>query len=298
MKKKKYIILLIILLSVVFLIFILNKIIDKKEIYNSKKIIKFIERKDETSVSKNDLLQIGNTEQFYVIDTNEKETILMAKYNLYVGAIYSKYDEKNDKYYLENTITSEDEGYGLQNEKAIGNRSKNEKTIGGVYFSSKQYWIDNNKKLLPKYGTVEKYNEYWTKNDIYDDLYNGSQSSDYSIAYYIKNYVNTLNSIGLKDVQGRILSLEELDNLGCHMINLKVDCDDAPEYVKYSSYWISTAFNNTFIYTNNYDLIPYNGNNRRVDYMGSYLEYESELPTYSLAGVRPIIIIPTSILKN
>ena len=297
--KKKIIILLFFILIILLLIIVFAKKPSKLPIIDDKVAkIKIIERNSENAISKNDLIQIGNTEQFYVIDTNENETTLIAKYNLYVGAIYSVYNEESEKYYLEETISSNDSKYGLQNELAIGNRSKKEKTVGGVYFSSKRYWVDDNNKLLSKYGTYENKSYSWTKNNIYDNAYSGTQSSDYSVAYYIKEYVRKLNDWALTDIQGRILSLEELNNLGCHVNSTGFDCKDAPKYITNSSYWISTAYNDTFVYTNQYEIIPYNGNNRFSNYIGSFLEYEQELPVYSLTGVRPVIIIKTSYLNN
>lgn len=292
MKKEKKKLFLSILLILIFIVLVLTI----KGCFTGAKI-KFIERKDKNEISINDLVQIGDTEQFYVIDTNNDETTLMAKYNLYVGAIYSEYDEKNNKYYLEKTITDKDNGYCLQNKNATGNIDKKSKTVGGVYFSSNRYWVDSKKYLLPQYGKVEYYRSDWVDNNIYNSKFKGDKNNNYSIAYYIELYVDTLKSFGLKNITGRVLTLNELDKLGCHKSNFGVDCTEAPDYVTNSSYWISTAFNDTFVYTSNYDIIPYNGNNRSSNYVGSYLKFDKELQFYSLAGVKPVIVIPTSILK-
>lgn len=301
MKKKNILIILGVILLILILIIMFKKPSkEKPKGQNNNPLnnlnIKIIERKEEAKISVNDLIKIGDTEEFYVINTDKDKTTLIGKYNLYVGANY-KYDEKNDKYILDKTISSDEKGYGLQNEKAVGNISKDKETIGGVYFSSSNYWVDSNNKLISKYGTYENKDTNWVINKIYDNNYKGTDYTNYSIAYFIELYINKLKELGVKEVEGRILTYEELDNLGCHLVNLVVECNNAPEYLKNSSFYLGTAYNDTFVYTNKYEILPYNGNNRSMFYKGSYLSFNEELPVYSLAGVRPVIKINTSDIK-
>lgn len=299
--RKKIFTVTILLLILSILLFLIFKNNNKPNVPNNPNIpinnkpkeenkIKLIERNNEGIISKNDLAKIGDTEEFYVIDTNNDKTTLIAKYNLYIGANYSKYDKKNEKYTLIKTISPNESGYGLQNKDAVGNISKDKETIGGVYFSSKPYWIDSNNKLLNKYGNNEDNTYGWLKNNIYDNNYKGYDDTNYSIAYYIELY---LNKLGINNIEGRLLTQEELDKLGCHLNYSLVDCASAPNYLTNSSFYISSAYNDTFVYTNKYEIIPYNGNNRSPYYVGSYLEFDSEQIKYSLAGVRPVIEVNT-----
>ena len=298
MKKRDILIIFGVILLILILIIIFKKPSkeNQKGQNNNSSSIKIIERKEEGKISVNDLIKIGDTEEFYVINTDKDKTTLIGKYNLYVGANY-KYDAHNDKYILDKTISSDEKGYGLQNEKAVGNISKDKETIGGVYFSSSNYWVDSNNKLVSKYGTYENKDTNWIKNNIYDNNYKGTDHTNYSIAYFIELYINKLKELGVKEVEGRLLTYEELDNLECHLVNLVVECNNAPEYLKNSSFYLATAYNDTFVYTNKYEILPYNGNNRSMFYKGSYLSFNEELPVYSLAGVRPAIKINTSDIK-
>ena len=73
-----------------------------------------ITRQNEGQITPGDLVEIGDTEDFYVISSNQEKTVLLAKYNLLVG---------NESHDQGSTVTpmnpSTTQGYGLQSIDAI-----------------------------------------------------------------------------------------------------------------------------------------------------------------------------------
>ena len=201
------------------------------------------------------------SEQFYVIGSNSNETKLFAKYNLYVGNVYS--DQGNT---LVKRLTSSDPGYGLQNSTATGAtyQATEGSSIGTVLFSKNNYWYDaSNNTILTKYGTS------YDASDIYDKNYSNTndwENDSYSISYYVEQYVNRLGINGT----GRLLLKSEgtpLNNTNSDIIN------------NGTSYWLGTARKEKAVYG------VVNGL-KGINYAGIIAE--------GALGVRPVIIVPTS----
>lgn len=186
---------------------------------------------------------------FYVINTNASSTTLFAKYNLYVGNIYS--DQGNT---LVKKLTSEDEGYGLQNSTAKGAYT-GVTTIGTVPFSKINYW-PNSGSITPNiYDSTLSETEDWSDNN-------------YSIAYYVEQYIRLLNITAT----GRLLIDSERSSLNYSYNSI---------IYNQSSYYIGTS-------ACRYGSCPYVvsiTNNSDVPY-DSYNTNNSK-------GVRPVIIIST-----
>ena len=136
------------------------------------------------------------------------KSILLAKYNLYVGRIYnSGYTE----------ISASSSGYGLQSVDAKGFVDNSTPRVAVVPFSGSSnsygYWYDSaNSTIYSKYGTGTSYNA----SNIYDTDYitapnysvaflNNAGNANYSIAYYVEEYVDRLGIEGT----GRLLTYTE-----------------------------------------------------------------------------------------
>lgn len=184
--------------------------------------ITVVNRADESKLSVGDELAI-DTEHFYVLNTDDEKTILLAKYNLNIG----------------NNIQEGIEG--IQNEKSIGWNSDNlyftgAYAPGAIGYSNIIYWLDNNNQLITKYGID------FITNDIYDEEYNNRTGNNWSITYYVSNYLNYLNNYNLSYIKGRIINLSDIMKLGCN-IDARTCKNLDSEYLKFFSttYWISTA---------------------------------------------------------
>ena len=153
------------------------------------------------------------SEDFYVVSTNSTKTVLLAKYNLYVGRIYNT----SNSTYTE--IQSSASGYGLQNSTAKGYVSGNTQRIGVVPFSGSSgdygYWDPSNSGINSTYGTYTNY-----ANNVYDTDYvtapnysvafnSNAGNVNYSIAYYVEEYVDKLGIDGM----GRLLTYGEEQSL-------------------------------------------------------------------------------------
>jgi len=231
-----------------------------------------------------DMIGIGETEDFYVLSSDNSEngkTVLLAKYNLYVG---QKYD---DQYEYIGMIQTTDSGYGLQSELAIGGYFQ-QFAAGIVPFSSTNYWADGNTLLSP-------YNEnntiYFDNNTPYSydrfistidnsEAYPYVYDSNSNLYQYISGadgYVNRLISMGAPStITGRLLTYEEAQN------NVSVEDNGVSIIYDYhQSYWLGSA---SHIY---YVNLIFQGN----EHIGSGY-YDEENDSYG-CGIRPVIEIPT-----
>ena len=223
-----------------------------------------------------------------IYNYSEGKSVLLAKYNLYVGIT-----EDGSSQIISNT----DPEYGLQNSNAGSaiaynlNKKPNvvqmktrqklagpggsspppspppEGTIGTYYscsvpFSNVDYWYDStNSTIYSKYGTT------LDKNNVYDTDYSGTNdwsNSGYSIAYYVEEYVNTLRVSGI----GRLLTYTEFKTL----TNTQRDNG--------TYYWLATGYSSTAVF------FSYSAN--------SIWRYNSA----DVAGVRPVIVVDTADIKD
>ena len=253
--------------------------------------IDYINRQVEGTITPGDELAIKD-EHFYVVSSNTEETVLLSKYNLYVGDIFDV-DTSTWKYTYQRRIASTEEGYGMQNETAKAGLMDDSHWIGTVPFSGKAYWVDENNNLLSKYGTQEA-NYPWKNNNIYDSTYqeempelsfnsNGfgyiaeENYNNYSVAKYVEEYITKLKEIGApSDITGRLLTYNEVSTLGCDSNNYS--CENAPTWVYETSYWLGSAVDD--------DRVWGVGSNGRF---GSDRFYNG-----SSIGVRPVVVVSTS----
>lgn len=135
-------------------------------------------------------------------------------------------------------------------------------------FSNRNYWVEND-TLLSDYGNA------FDSNDIYTKELNSNNGENYSIAYYVENYINQLKLLGATTIEGRILTNQEAIQLGCQE-SLCTGIDDAKKFIYSTNYWIGTAHSTDTVLTMNTS--------------GSIESKEYSATT----GIRPVIVIPTT----
>ena len=197
------------------------------------------------NVISGDLETIGSEvaigdEHFYIVSSNESEIKLLTKYNLYVGGKYQG-----------NWTAFGSEATGKQDSTMIATPSNSSyPRFGTIKFSTFQYWAPN----------IRTYPAY-----AYD-----SNAIPYE---HVENYKTYLETHGISISQARLISLEELQELGCSTSS--GNCSAAPSWVYSTSYWTGTAYDSSSVlrvYTSNFF-----GNGSFSDDSGW--------------GVRPLIII-------
>ena len=85
-------------------------------------------------------------------------------------------------------------------------------------------WVRDPARLKTIFGNLKsKYGSEWNTNDIYDTDYNEASGNNYSVAYYVENYKNTLESYGLTVNDARLLTYSEAtdSSIGCDGDNNK-----------------------------------------------------------------------------
>ena len=218
-------------------------------INNNGKLVKIVSGDYDTVGSE---ICIGE-ECFYVISSDEDNVTMLAKYNLYVGNMF---DEKLGEVTLPDPT-------GKQSSKAVGfsyNYSSDNPILAVLPFSATAYWHDDT-SLKSKYGT--SYPAY-----VYDEN---------SILYpYIENYKNYLIAQGIKNLTTRLITINELFDLGCSYS----DACNSPLYswVTGMSYWTGFAYDSS-----------------NIMYVNSYGSFASS--SYSISnhrGIRPVITISKS----
>ncbi len=219
-------------------------------------IIVYPTGKDKSTVSIGDKVIIG-TEEFYVLDINGDDLILLARYNLNVGVI--------SDYYLNFTpITPDSPGYGRQSSKALGLRNFAEDSYGVLPFSTTNYWNG-------KVGTSYSGNYCNNTNDVSNCAY--VYDSNSNLYQYVESYKDYLEDYGITIKEARIPRLDELVKLGCNSNTWS--CDTNYAWIYETTYWIGTPDS----YNSLWDLSL--GNN-----FGSIL-YSNDF----VHGVRPVIVI-------
>ena len=178
-----------------------------------------------------------DTECFYVIGNDGANVSLLAKYNLYVGSEYNN-----------GTLTAYgNDATGMQDENMLGNLFKT-----GVPSKGVTAFSDDSKK-------GENYSDYV-----------GSIVED-----YVNKYKNILRNIGIAITDARLITLDELENLGCGEGFNTMTCGGAPKWVYSTSYWTQTGFGDSV-----YAIYSYND-----------LHMQGCI-SYSSFGVRPVIEVP------
>jgi len=175
-------------------------------------------------------------ECFYVISSTEDTVTMLAKYNLHVGEEVIEINDVDGEY-----ITSE-----IANPTGI-----QDSTAKGEYGE------------LPFVGV--------TPFADYDQMENGVISYSGSYIEILNNdYGAYLSSLGITLQEIRLITIDELDNLGCVVDS----CHDAPSWVYSTSYWTGSFDESVFVYAVN------------------DIEVHLTVPsTYDRYGVRPVITI-------
>ena len=160
------------------------------------------------SVVSGDGTQVGNevcikNECFYVISSTDTTVTMLSKYNLYVGG------------HIENGVWTAygDEATGIQDESML------------AYIPG----------LTIKKGTTA----------FSSDEQKGTNYNDYSgsiVEGYVNNYSIYLTTQGVTPVEARLITKDELINLGCSDSNKT--CTSAPyDWIYSTSYWTQSVYN-------------------------------------------------------
>ena len=226
---------------------------------------------------------------FYGYDGNDVK--LLSKYNLKVGI---SLDTSNGQFV---EYTSSDSGYGLQGSDIKGIVIGDAYANGGVTFSTTNYWNNNGSPSSNYPGA------YYTGPDtlsnipvVYDESYddapgeyrvneNGEIRADtnpnYSIAYFVKNYKNILESYGVTIADARLMTVAEVvdDSIGCRILDdgYSTFCPTTgnSSFITGTSYWLGNADSSLQV------AYVFSGGN-----FGTYNHYIGDA-----LGVRPVIVI-------
>ncbi len=297
-KKRKAVYLIPIIIASMTSIFVVKALCKSElevnaSIVISNGLINNLYQKEEGYLSSGDQIQIGNTEQFYVVSSNENQTVLLARYTLHVGEVYE--DRLRTK-----TLTEDDFGYGLQHKKPSYNHAGGTiESIGMVPFSGKQYWLDENNNIIEQYGSTNI--SPMVGINIYDNTYNSELyeidenslnengeclegscktiANDYSVAYFVNKYVERLEDMGLEVEEGRLLKDTEAATLGCGTGNSNYAfCPQTINWLYYDQFWIDGLYS--------------------MGWPRVLSRHQMESKEYNkiVAGVRPVIVIDTSLI--
>lgn len=265
-----------------------------------------ISQKNNNKLTTGDQVKL-NSEEFYVVSSNSNETVLLAKYNLYVGEVIREIetegivDSWTDNFKYIKTITKDDEKYGLQSSEAKGDIEINKDGVGVVGFSGNTYWLKNN-KLLNKYSNDNIYDSSLSKEPMdMNENHFTIKNNNYTIAYFLEEYVNKLKSYTDTNISGRLLLISELKKLGCKFdsTNQDANCDNVPEWIFTSSYWLGSFIGGServgyFVaaisYKANEFKIEDDDNEYNIDLTANYNDSRN-------FGIRPVLIVKTSDIK-
>ena len=255
----------------------------------TKKIpaITYLSRQVEGQITPGDVVGIGETEDFYVVSSDNSpngKTVLLAKYNILVGRTGYEWEE----------LDPSTPGYGLQNINAASYSISNT-DLGNVKFSDTNYWMSDD-ELAPQYNpnneiylsyrrvqhNAGQYTDIWQfkersyNNDAFPYVYD-ENSSIYQYISGEDGYVNRLKGLGAPEsITGRLLSYEEMYSL------LDIQDEDGLSIIDNKhDYWLGGAANGTCISVCNDSVV----HSELID-KNSYDSY--------FAGVRPVIEVQTS----
>ena len=223
----------------------------------NRRFLTVVNQLEEGKIQTGDELAI-DTEHFYVINSDENETVLLTKYNLNVG---------------NNTQPEEYGRLGIQNSLAIGVNSDNSTTdLNGAYpatvvFSQTNYWAGQVGENLKYSGDIAQYGWYGPNFPyVYDNnsnLYN-----------HIELYKKELEKLGVNINEARLLTYDEA---------IKFDVNNHSKLFE-TSFWFGSASQETRIW----------GTHKSANQILSnfYEGYEDGICL--CGGVRPVIVVNTS----
>ena len=201
------------------------------------------------------------------------KSILLAKYNLYVGRTCTSSSTSSCT-----PISTSASGYGLQSADAKGyTGSWDNPAVAVVPFSgssdSNGYWYNTSTSTIKtQYGTYTNY-----ANNVYDTTYstapnysvvfnNNAGNANYSIAYYVEEYVDRLGIEG----EGRLLTYTEANAM------------TSAQRTNGAYYWLGSASSDSSVWN------VYPGG-------GVYGIYFHDTRG---SGVRPVIVVNTSDIQS
>ncbi|MDO4996518.1 MAG: InlB B-repeat-containing protein [Bacilli bacterium] len=176
--------------------------------------LEYVNRQTTGVISVGDEIAI-DTEHFYVVSSDEDKTVLLAKYNLNVGAY---------------TVDGE---LGIQNENAKGYTIESEPRSSTIAFSNISYFSNGDGSLKNEYGSS------YDHNNVYD--------SEKGIATKeVKKYRLYLEELGLRILKERLITFDELIDLGCQYTasTSTGSCNSVSQeknFINTNSYWTATA---------------------------------------------------------
>lgn len=170
--------------------------------------------------------------------------------------LLSKYNLEVGNYCKGTTCSAIENPSGLQSDMTTGLKTTGK--YGVVPFSSSSYWYSGS--LLAKYGST--FPAY-----VYDE--------NASVKTYMDNYENYIESLGVTVTSARVIKQEELIELGCSGKTCK---NSSYNWLYTTNYWTGTSNRSYYLY--------YVGSTGSFDYDTYSVEY--------IAGVRPVIVIPSS----
>ena len=148
------------------------------------------------------------------------------------------------------------------------------------------YWMNGSNTLDNSFTPCTGESYCYTNNgvsypiDVYG-ITNSQTANTSSLAQYVNSYVGLLNSALSTKTTGRLITFDELINLGCTYSNSIIDCTGTSSWVTSTNYWIGSAGSYDGVFGsspgNSFSIWGYNTNNG--------------------LGIRPVIEISTSLIN-
>ena len=223
-----------------------------------------------------DNLQVGDeicikSECFNFIGYDGNNIKMLSKWNLKVGNIYETTNLTKIGEYSNSDI-----GYGLQSSDMRGWVDGTATSNGTVVFSETNYWDNNGSPKSDYPGTYYPGPNYPT---VYDPVnYKGAPgNNNYSVAYYVEEYKEKLETYGVTILNARLLTYAEAvdSSIGC---NISEYSCPTTGFITNTTFWLGSACydNSTWFVT--------------ADGYFSYYDYYYD----DYFGVRPVIVISKS----
>ena len=253
--------------------------VQHKETQTSPIILPTGKTKDNLEVG--DIIKIKN-EEFNFIRYDNEDIVMLAKYNLKVGGIYTGAGNSDEQFTKIGEYTPQDEGYGLQSSEARGCITE-DTSYGLVPFSANMYWEVGG---TPKSDYPGGYYPNVPLLAVYDPInYKGAPgTSNYSVAYYVEQYKDILNSYdGVTVKEARLLKHEEANNdeVGCH--GSPAGSCSTTSFIANTSFWLQSCYSSGYV-----GFVFNNKKNNNVTFAAEQYNRAAWL------GVRPVIVISKS----
>ena len=164
-------------------------------------------------------------ECFYVISSDETSVTMLAKYNLNVGYIINYLEWKE-------SVPGVGDWQTIVDKNLITASAKQDSSALGMIYDYQTY-----ENIFPWVGTIA----------FSSDEQKGTKYGDYDgsiVEGYVNEYSTYLLNLGVITDEARLISLDELFELGCTEYAPEKwggSCENAPDWVTSTSYWTGTA---------------------------------------------------------